>query len=147
MTTVCIMQMDELIEAVKSSGGVPPAEASRLAEDASRYGFNAAAAEGGRCVLADRAMNLVEADGGVLELALPPPVEGKARDLVAKIRAGAETELSVSGAEFEGDDPDAFAPVPAGGCAVLCLTETEPGVFMAARKTLERVNHNRPTEN
>lgn len=84
-------------------------------------------------------MNAVRTSGPV-EFALPGPSEGRGRDLVVKIHADAEVVPRFTGARFEGDDADVFAPVAAGETVLMCLTETEPGVMLAARKTLFEIN-------
>lgn len=132
MRAVFLPQLDELAEALRGAGGGgPPAPAA--------YVFASPPVEDGRCVLRDGAMNAVAASGDV-EFVLPPPAEGRSRGLVVKIRAAEEVRPCFAGARFEGDDADAFAPVAAGGTALVCLTETEPGVVLVARKTVFEIN-------
>ena len=130
MRAVFVPQLEELAAALRGGGTetVPAA-----------YAFASPAVPGGRCTLVDRAMNAVAASGDV-EFVLPDPSEGRARGLVVKIRAVEEVRPRFSGAAFEGDDPDAFAPVEAGETALVCLTETEPGVVLVARKRISAIN-------
>ena len=105
-----------------------------------RYALARRAAADGKVRLLDRAMNTVDASGGRLVLRVPDVRPGLSRDFLVRIRAAAETELSVEGAEgIEGDSPNVLGAVEAGATALVFFTEVEAGVFAVSRKAVERI--------
>lgn len=134
MRIVAFPQFDEFVAEVASRVGAsaePPPEA--------RYALVSPRAEGGVVRLRDRAMNSLDADGDVV-LSIPAGDEGLARDFLVRVRAGADAGISFAGAhEFESDNPDALSMVAGGTTALIYFTETAPGVFAVARKTVERI--------
>ena len=105
-----------------------------------RYALARRAAADGKVRLLDRAMNTVDAPGGRLVLRVPDVRPGRSRDFLVRIRAAAETELSVEGAEgIEGDSPNILGAAQAGATALVFFTEVEAGVFAVSRKAVERI--------
>jgi len=105
---------------------------------------------GGRGSLTDRAVNLVALSGDAATLALPELVPGESRHFGVRLEVAAETSVTFEGNEdFERDAADTGVPVskvarglsvtlPA-GCYLYTFTETAPGVFLASRKVVEKI--------
>ena len=114
-------------------------EASDVALEQARYGIVRVIPSGGRGTLEDMSVNLVAATGGELALAFPEAVPGKARDFMVRISATGENAISFEGADaFEGEE-DALEPPGDGETCTYLFTETEPGVFLAARRPSTRI--------
>jgi len=133
------------------------------AKQETQWTFNRIDLSTGKATLKDRAMNQVTLTGGVVRLSMPEIEAGRAHDLVARVTCEAETEVVFDGAEFEmhrraEGSEGTFGEAEPGGSAmrvregggelaapsvgetiIYLFTETAPGVFLASRKVVEKI--------
>ena len=116
---------------------------ARIARVAARqetqWTFNRIDLSTGKATLKDRAMNQVALTGGVATLSMPPMEPGRAHDLLVRATCETATEVVFDGAEFEGEGGGELAAPSVGETIIYLFTETAPGVFLASRKAVEKI--------
>ena len=113
--------------------------ADGAAEERVRYAFNRLDPSGGAAELKAHAVNRLALENESVTLALPDGEPGKVRDFLLRVTATGECGFSFAGdASFEGEE-GALDPPGDGESAVYFFTETEPDVFLVARKVVKEL--------